>query len=154
MEIRLYSFGNHWLNHQTNLCRLNYTFLIFMLKDIFVPLKKPTTSHIYPFCRMSISTAEYIFPVAQCFKIPIILGKGFPLLSSVMIWKYFLSTSLIFSALNQFHQPERNVDTQCKDEGISKRLKNHTGESQVSEEREEKEGDQKQKEKEAEVHVH
>ncbi|PKU47718.1 hypothetical protein llap_1998 [Limosa lapponica baueri] len=48
-------------------------------------------------------------------------------------------------ALNQFQQLERNSDTWCKDEGIGKRLKNHTGENQVPEEREEREGDQKQK---------
>lgn len=46
------------------------------------------------------------------------------------------------------------MDTRRKDEGIGKRLKNHTGESQVPEEREEKEGDQKQKGKEADVHIH
>lgn len=137
---------------KTKFCRLDFTFLIFMLKDFFVPVKN-RTFHACPFCRMSTSIAKFVFPVCQRSKTSIILGRWFPFLSSIVIWKYFLSISLIFSALNQFQQLERNVDTRCKDEGVGKRLKSHTGESQVPEEREEKEGDQKQKGKEADVHI-
>lgn len=63
--------------------------------------------------------------------------------------KYF-----IFSALNQLQQPQRNADTWCKDEGISKKLKNHIEESQVPEEREEKKENQEQKGKETDVRTH
>lgn len=46
------------------------------------------------------------------------------------------------------------MDARCKDEGAGKRLKNHTGESQVPKEGEEKERDQKQKGKETDVQIH
>lgn len=125
---RNYMHSDGW---KTKFCRLDFTFLIFVLKDFFVPVKNPTF-HICPFCRMSISRARYIFRVCYCSKNPIILGRGFPFLSSITIWKYFLSISLIFSALNQFQQLERNADVWCKDEGVGKRLKNDTGERKPS----------------------
>lgn len=74
------------------------------------------------------------------------LRKGVSLIFSCNL-KTFLGHFLIFPALNQLQEPDRNADTQCQDEGIGKRLKSHPGASQAPEEREKKEGDQKQKEK-------